>query len=600
MSGQNFLSHIYDIKWSGILFFFIVTSLALGTADAEVIEVCPDGCDYSSISAGITAANPGDTVEVQSGNYVENVIVNKPVTLRGVDTGSGKPLIDADYNESGIKLIVDGIILEGFRVNNSEGFRPDIWAGIEVSSNNNTLANNTLAENEHGILVEGFGNNTLIGNEVINNKYGIKIKGCSENSVIDNYLGGNRYGILLISATNNDLQGNEAASGDYGILLSSSMNNKLRANFLHDNDYNFGAGGKNDIDASNFVDTKPIFYWIGFTNATIDTSSNAGIIYCQDCDNISIKGLLLKKNIFGIYLYNTTHCIIENTSLTNNSYGIRLDASDEITIRNNSITDNSIDGISLSESNRNLIEGNELRGNKQTGINLNYSDDSIIRANKAFLNNLGLTLALSGFNSIYGNNLSQNEEANLLVHEYSYNNRIDMNNLTESSDAIRLESALMNEITRNTIYDNYNGIYISGGNKNNISRNTISDNEFGLSYVIFSEFIQSDNILFNNSKNIIEIPPGTTKSPPGVFGVIPRDQEGKKVAVLIDPTPLKAIAYLGTECLGPKKTIDYYPMNDDKEYYVKMLKDETVVFEVTFKVSDSKDQLITIRPEKSN
>ena len=64
-----------------------------GSSQAAIRIVCPDGCEYSSIQAAIKAAKIGDTIEVHSGSY-KYAVLNKNVTLRGVDTGGGKPHID--------------------------------------------------------------------------------------------------------------------------------------------------------------------------------------------------------------------------------------------------------------------------------------------------------------------------------------------------------------------------------------------------------------------------------------------------------------------------------------------------------------------------
>jgi pectin methylesterase-like acyl-CoA thioesterase len=43
-------------------------------AQASILTVCPDGCNYTSIQAAVYAAHPNDTIEVQSGTYNESVI----------------------------------------------------------------------------------------------------------------------------------------------------------------------------------------------------------------------------------------------------------------------------------------------------------------------------------------------------------------------------------------------------------------------------------------------------------------------------------------------------------------------------------------------
>jgi len=54
-----------------------------GPALAAQRNVCHLGCPYTSIQSAINAASPGDTIAIGAGSYYENVVVNKPVTLRG-------------------------------------------------------------------------------------------------------------------------------------------------------------------------------------------------------------------------------------------------------------------------------------------------------------------------------------------------------------------------------------------------------------------------------------------------------------------------------------------------------------------------------------
>lgn len=75
------------------MYFAVLILLLIGSSQAANITVCPDGCNYSSIQAAVTAANSGDTIEAHSGFYNEDVVLNKDVALRGNDTGGGKPSI---------------------------------------------------------------------------------------------------------------------------------------------------------------------------------------------------------------------------------------------------------------------------------------------------------------------------------------------------------------------------------------------------------------------------------------------------------------------------------------------------------------------------
>jgi len=67
----------------------------------------------------MNATSAGDTIIVKSGIYYEHVNATKQLTLRGMDIGDGKPLVDAGGWGSAITISADGITLEDFRATNS-------------------------------------------------------------------------------------------------------------------------------------------------------------------------------------------------------------------------------------------------------------------------------------------------------------------------------------------------------------------------------------------------------------------------------------------------------------------------------------------------
>ena len=66
----------------------LVASLAVTSSAWAAKTVCPSGCSYTGIQAAINAASPGATITIGPGSYTENVVVNKPVTLKGSGSSS--------------------------------------------------------------------------------------------------------------------------------------------------------------------------------------------------------------------------------------------------------------------------------------------------------------------------------------------------------------------------------------------------------------------------------------------------------------------------------------------------------------------------------
>ncbi|UEC43199.1 MAG: Cell surface glycoprotein [Methanothrix sp.] len=222
-------------------------------AEAEVGEalpvthyVCLNGCAFTTIQAAIEAAVDGDTVEVGSGTYSENVVVDKRITLRGVDTGEGVPVVNAASNGSAVLLEAGGSVLEGLHITNSG---PHPSAGIEVVSSDNIISgcsiwnsgwwgiylkggstNNTVANSiasnsvNDGIMVFRSPGNRFVENTIMNNgDNGIQILESEKNVVERNVVGNNtNSGISLESSQNSEVKGNVITYNSVGIQLLNS------------------------------------------------------------------------------------------------------------------------------------------------------------------------------------------------------------------------------------------------------------------------------------------------------------------------------------------------------------------------------------------
>ena len=54
-------------------------------AGADIITVCPAGCDYSTITAAAEASSTGDTITVSADTFDETVLLTTSVTLVGAE-----------------------------------------------------------------------------------------------------------------------------------------------------------------------------------------------------------------------------------------------------------------------------------------------------------------------------------------------------------------------------------------------------------------------------------------------------------------------------------------------------------------------------------
>jgi parallel beta-helix repeat protein len=201
----------------------------------EVIHtVCPNGCNYSTIQAAVDAAKDGEVVEVESGTYNENVVVNKSITIRGVDTGEGVPVVNARGSGSTVVLKANGIVLEGLYITNAG---PYPSAGIEVVSDDNLIAGNGIWNcKQWGIYLKGGSTNNTISECISSNNGndGIMVYKAPGNFFKENTIGNNGdNGVQILESDNNIIDRNVVGNNtNSGVYIDASQNAIVMSNII--------------------------------------------------------------------------------------------------------------------------------------------------------------------------------------------------------------------------------------------------------------------------------------------------------------------------------------------------------------------------------
>ncbi|HOT06207.1 MAG TPA: hypothetical protein PLI05_00250 [Methanotrichaceae archaeon] len=184
------------------LILAIIALLLLGSAQAATLTVCSNGCDYSSIQAAVNAAEKDDVIEIHSGTYYERLNISKIVTLIGVDTGSGMPIVDSQNLGPGIELSSSDFCIVGIY------FRNTLFADIYAISAHKISLVKPEPESESfaPLINRTMPGSTPDGFQVFGNMYigkGVVIKtdgGLFVDEVLDNPASRKHIGILMHSS----------------------------------------------------------------------------------------------------------------------------------------------------------------------------------------------------------------------------------------------------------------------------------------------------------------------------------------------------------------------------------------------------------------
>ena len=290
--------------------------------------------DFHTIQEAINAASPRDAIFVRAGTYYENVIVNKTVAVVGESRYT--TIIDGNGTGTVVRITANNVNVSGFTVENGySGLTSDDSSSIVVSDN--VVSNNQY----YGIAFNRCNNSLIQGNVARNSSAGIAIWYSNNTWLIDNNASENWYGIRI-----------------------KSTNNVLRNSTMTDNHWNLAIEGESlselihDIDSSNTVDGRPVYYWVGQNSRQVP--SDAGFVAAINCSDITIRNANLMKNNIGVLLWNTSDSIIEHVNVSDNWVGIALGFSCNNTLCSNTISNSAEEGIVVAVSNDNRIAQNNF------------------------------------------------------------------------------------------------------------------------------------------------------------------------------------------------------------------------------------------------
>jgi parallel beta-helix repeat protein len=180
--------------------------------------------DFPTIQKAIDNATLGSTIIV-NGTYHEDIMINKSLSLFGVDSYSAEIQGVSRYV---VSIAADNVHIKNFTITKTTTDLDGI--GIRIySGNNNTIENNKITNINTGIFLSLSNNNTISRNFIsnrLNVDNGIGLYRSRNNFFSDNVILNNTIGVLVSTLSNDNVfSGNIFINNSPEVNLDSSSNN---------------------------------------------------------------------------------------------------------------------------------------------------------------------------------------------------------------------------------------------------------------------------------------------------------------------------------------------------------------------------------------
>jgi len=457
--------------------------LLLSTFMTALVEICPaQGFNTIYIRADGSVDPPTPLIQ-RVGDYY-NLTGDITFDSDGIIIERDNMTLDGQGNW--LQGYSAGLTIEG-RVNitiRNVQFRNFAFSVYVSYSQNITLSRNNMTENGScGVYLYNSSNCTIRENRIIEYEYaGILLDPSSRGNIIawnniTRVTSGTCSGIFVgDNSYDNTLVGNTIANNYMGITLHRSTGNVLRNNSIICNEeivanphglYVEGEEGNinhhiHDIDSSNTIDGKPIYYWVDQHDKTVP--SDASTVALIRCNNITVQNLHVSKSYHGILLYSTTDSLVSNNVIDGNYFGVRLCGSSRNNVSWNDISANDGYGISIEAASfNNVIVRNNIKWNNYVGIVLDSSSNNLIQNNNVtgtiYSSGVGIGAVGSSVNVTISENIVA--QHGIGIDLFSGGNTLSANTITSCGEGIWLSSD--NSLSNNTLIGNEFSICVYGG-----------------------------------------------------------------------------------------------------------------------------------------
>ncbi|MBK9444989.1 MAG: nitrous oxide reductase family maturation protein NosD [Betaproteobacteria bacterium] len=310
----------------------LLPALALvfaGAAFAAELRVRPG----ESIAAAIDSAAPGDTVLVERGVYRENLLISKPLTLKGLN----RPRIDGGLKGDTIRVEAVDVTLSGLLVTDSGDDLGAQNAGIYIrpGAHRARVENCAITYSLFGLWIEKANDVRIVGNLITGKRD------------LQSAQRGN--GIQLYNTTGALIENNHVSFVRDGIYVDVSHRAVFRGNHVHHTRY-----------GTHYMNS---YHNVWENNAVHD--NRGGLALMETRDQLVRNNRVWNNSDHGIMLRTIQDSVVENNIVAGNQRGFFIYDAEYNTLRGNLVIDNEV-GVHLwAGSFNNQVDRNDFIRNRQ-------------------------------------------------------------------------------------------------------------------------------------------------------------------------------------------------------------------------------------------
>jgi len=297
------------------------------------LEGRPPASDLSPLQARVDAAAPGATVTIEPGEYVGDVIIDKPIHL----TGRGRPRLVGSGRGSVVRIRADGVTIDGFVIDGRRG--GDLSrdsSGVHSAAGDTTLRDLEISDALFGVYLREAN--------------GAVVERCRIRGIPGRDPGEKGSGIHAYNMERFRFAGNEIVDVRDGLYLQNASQGEIRGNVVRDVRYGLHYMFSND---NVFEDNT-------FANGAAGTA----IMYSQ---RIAFRRNRLLRNrgfaSVGLLFQGCDDVLAEDNLIADNARGVFIEGSHRITLRRNVIAGADVAVVLYDPTGGHRFEGNSFVGN---------------------------------------------------------------------------------------------------------------------------------------------------------------------------------------------------------------------------------------------